>query len=335
MFGDKKALPALRSVLAPEPLLRVAREHYPIERGARCELLHSGRNDLYRIESPNLQFVLRVYGHERHPMPEIQWELSLVDHLDAEGAPVAAPIRTASGNRFAIVLAPEGPRPVALFQYVGGKSCFGDAMTAPHARAYGSALAAVHLRMDTFEPKHPRSEIDLESLLQSPIKALEPRMTERPQDLTYLRRLADDIREAIVEFDDRGLTRGVCHGGATSGNAHIDPRGEFTFFDFDLAGGGWRAYDIATFRWGMLRHCTRRKADENYGAFLEGYREVRGLPKVDEDAVPPFVAAHEIWRMGARAAAATSHGYASINDGYLDDCVHFLHDWYKEMLAYS
>jgi Ser/Thr protein kinase RdoA (MazF antagonist) len=335
MFGGKKALPALRSVLAPESLLRAAREHYVIERGASCDLIHSGINDTYEVTAEDQHFVLRVYRYGWRQQPELQWELSLLEHLDAEGAPVAAPIRTRSGNRFSIVLAPEGPRPVALFQFAPGTPCRAQSMTVHHARAYGRGLAALHLRMDDFAPEYPRFEIDFDRLLNHPLKVLEPRMTERPQDLTYLQRVADDIREAIVEFDNQGMTKGLCHGGATGINAHLDQRGDFTFFDFDNAGAGWRAYDIASFRWGMLRYCGRRKADENYKAFLEGYREVRGLTRVDEDAVPPFVAAREIWRMGQDALTTNEQGYAFMHNPYFDDAINFLHDWYKEMLAYS
>ena len=335
MFGSKQSLPAQSSVIAPGPLLRAAREHYTIERGATCELARHSVNDTYVVTAPGQRFALRVYRHDWRRQDEIQWELSLLEHLDSEGAPVAAPLRTHAGNRFAIVAAPEGPRPVALFRFAAGKECLGDAMTAPHARAYGRALAAVHLRMDTFEPAFDRFELDLDHLLLEPIAALEPHLTERPQDLTYLRRLAEDIREAVVEFGDRGLAWGLCHGDATGANANLDQRGEFTFFDFDCAGPGWRTYDIATFRWGMLRACDRAKADENFEAFLEGYREVRGLPRVDEEAVPPFVAAREIWLMGLQAGLTADQGYAVLNDAYFDKAINFLHDWYKEMLAYS
>jgi Ser/Thr protein kinase RdoA (MazF antagonist) len=335
MFGGKQSLPALASVLAPEPLLRAAREHYTIERGASCQLARHSVNDTYVITAPGQRFALRVYRHEWRRQADIQWELSLLEHLDAEGAPIAAPLRTHAGNRFAIVAAPEGPRPVALFRFAAGRPCPGEAMTVLHARAFGRALAAVHLRMDTFQPAHARFELGLDYLLREPIKALEPFLVERPQDLTYLRRLADDIREAVVEFDDRGLARGFCHGNATSASAHLDQRGEFTFFDFDSAGAGWRSYDLAGFRWDLLRSRDRAKADEAFEAFLEGYREVRGLPKVDEEAVPPFVAAREIWLLGLQARLATEQGYATLDDAHFDRAINFLHDWYKEMLAYS
>jgi Ser/Thr protein kinase RdoA (MazF antagonist) len=336
MFGGKQSLPARSSILAPEPLLRAAREHYSIERGATCELARHGVNDTYVITAPGQRFAMRVYRHAWRRQDDIQWELSLLEHLDSEGAPVAGPLRTHAGNRFAIVAAPEGPRPVALFRYAPGKPCTSHTLTAPHARAYGRALAAVHLRMDTFQPAYSRFELDLDHLLLAPVEALAPHLAERPQDLTYLRRLAGDVRDAVVELDERGLTRGVCHGAATTASAHLDQRGEFTMFGFDCAGAGWRTYDIATFRWDMLRSGERRaRADENFEAFLEGYREVRGFPKVDEEAVPPFVAAHAIWRMGLRATMAADQGYASLDDRYFDAEINFLHDWYKDMLAYT
>ncbi len=335
MFGSKKALPARSSVLAPAPLLDAAREHYAIERGAACELVHRGVNDTYVVTANDQQYVLRVYRYGWRDYPDLHWELSLLEHLEAEAAPVAAPIRTRSGNPFSIVLAPEGPRPVALFRFAPGRHCPPEAMNPPHARAFGRALAATHLRMDTFEPAHPRFELDLDHLLHRPIAALEARMAERAHDWTYLQRLAGDIRDAIVEFDDRGLMRGLCHGDATTYNAHLDQRGEFTFFDFDSGGPGWRAYDIACFRWDTLHNLDRRKADEAFRAFLEGYRELRGFPKVDEDAVPPFVAAREIWHMGIHAMKTSDDGYAFMHDRYFDQSINFLHDWYKEMLAYS
>jgi Ser/Thr protein kinase RdoA (MazF antagonist) len=335
MFGGKRPLAALSSVLAPEPLLRAAREHYSIERGATCQLARHGVNDTYIVTGPGQRFALRVYRHRWRRSSDIQWELSLLEHLDAEGAPVAAPLRTHAGNRFAIVAAPEGPRPVALFRFATGRPCLDESMTPHHARAFGRALAAVHLRMDTFEPAYDRFELGLDRLLLAPIKAVEPYLTERPQDVTYLRRLAEDIRDAIVEFDERGLARGLCHGDATATSAHIDQRGEFTLFDFDSAGAGWRTYDISTFRWSLLHMQPRAKAEAGFEAFLEGYREVRGLPRVDEEAVPPFVAAREIWLIGRDAKLAAEQGNAGLNDAYFDRAINFLHDWYKEMLAYS
>ncbi|HEX5368511.1 MAG TPA: kinase, partial [Dehalococcoidia bacterium] len=93
------------------------------------------------------------------------------------------------------------------------------------------------------------------------------------------------------------------------------------------------AYDLATFRWGMLRSMDRRKADERWRAFVEGYREVRGIPQVDESAVHPFVAARELWRMGLDAASAEDNGYAFMNDAYFERSLSFLKNWEAERLS--
>jgi Ser/Thr protein kinase RdoA (MazF antagonist) len=336
MFGGKQSLPPSISILAAEPLLRVAREHYDIDREATCELAHHGVNDTYVISEPRQKFALRVYREGWRDQDDIQWELALLEHLDSEGAPVAPPLRTRSGNRFAVVLAPEGPRAVALFRFAPGKQFPADVMTLPHARAIGRALAAVHLRMDTYEPPYTRFELDLDHLLSSPLNALEPLMASRKQDLAYLRCLTGEIREGVAGFEARGLARGVCHGDVTTANALLDQRGEYTFLDFDSSGSGWRTYDIATFRWEMLRACEeRRKADENYCAFLEGYREVRSFEKLDEDAVPAFVAAREIWRMGLHAVLGAEIGQLTLDDRYFERAIGFLHDISKEMPVLS
>jgi Ser/Thr protein kinase RdoA (MazF antagonist) len=329
MFG-KKTLPAVRSLLDERALLDAARKHYPIGRDATCELMQRGLNDTYRIASPDGEYALRVYRAGWRSDSEIRWELSLLQHLKQNQAPVAAPVATRAGNSFCIVAAPEGLRHAALFEYAQGKECLGEAMTVERARAYGRGAAAIHLRMDTFEADFPRFEIDLHHLLLQPLTALEPRMTQRSQDLAELRHLAQRLRDTIVEIDARGLTRAVCHGDLQGGNANLGPDNEFTFYDFDRAGSGWRAYDLATFRWGMLRSLDRRKADERWRAFLEGYREVRGIPKVDESAVHPFVAAREIWVMGLHAATVRDVGYAFMHDRYFDRSMTFLKDWEAE-----
>jgi len=56
---------------------------------------------------------------------------------------------------------------------------------------------------------------------------------------------------------------------------------------------------------------------------------------VDEEAIPPFVAAREIWLLGVHAMKTADEGYAFMHDRYFDQSINFLHDWYKEMLAYS
>jgi Ser/Thr protein kinase RdoA (MazF antagonist) len=45
------------------------------------------------------------------------------------------------------------------------------------------------------------------------------------------------------------LEVGSCHGDLHGWNAHIDQNMALTVYDFDCCGVGWRAYDIAVFRW--------------------------------------------------------------------------------------
>jgi Ser/Thr protein kinase RdoA (MazF antagonist) len=91
------------------------------------------------------------------------------------------------------------------------------------------------------------------------------------------------------------LQAGFCHGDLHGGNAHRDQAQTQTFFNFDACGMGWRAYDIAVFRWSAR---LRRKEQERWEAFLRGYTEERSLRTLDIQAVPFFVAIRHVWLLG-------------------------------------
>jgi Ser/Thr protein kinase RdoA (MazF antagonist) len=331
MLRRSATFPVQRSLLSADALFEEARKRYDIDGTSRCELIRPGLSDSYLIAGDSKQYVLRVYRAGWRSEPEILWELSLLTHLREQGAPVAAPVRTRSGNWFCIVSAPEGPRHVVLFEYARGKPTREADLTTDRARAFGRGVASLHAGMDSFRPQQPRFDLDLYHLLKQPLQAVAPRLAHRPDELAYLEKLSDRLRENVVELDSRGMTRGFCHGDLHAGNAHMSSGGGFTFFDFDCSGPGWRAYDIAVFRWALRRFGNSQQMDA-WEAFLEGYRLTRNLPKVDESGVPSFVAIREIWLMGLHASIADDFGFGYMHDAYFDDSLRFLKDWDAQML---
>lgn len=328
MFGKKPQLfPIRRSLLSAPALLQEATRRYQLPQDSRCDLIKQGLNDHYLIASGETKHVLRVYRAGWRSEPEIMWELGLLEHLKEAGAPVAAPVKTAAGNWFCIVEAPEGRRYAVLFEYAPGRENQPRTAVPERGRAYGRALATVHNAAESYTTAQPRGGIDLYALLHAPVQALEPRLTDRPEDLTYLRDLSDRLRDSIVEMDNRGLSRGICHGDPHGGNAHVDARGEFTFFDFDFAAQGWRAYDLGTYRWGLQKNLPTLQVDISWQAFLEGYRDVRDLPRADEIASATFVGAREIWLLGVLASNGDDIGYYLLNDHSIDASIQFLKDW--------
>jgi Ser/Thr protein kinase RdoA (MazF antagonist) len=249
-------------------------------------------------------------------------------HLDRKGVPVAAPIARKDGTFWRELNAPEGPRHVVLFRYATGQELSQDR---DQNYLYGRAVAEVHALTDDFASQHRRFHLDLQHLLDQPLVAIEPFLVHRPDDWSYLQRIAELLRERITSLPLDRLDHGFCHGDFHGGNAHIDDRETITFFDFDCGGPGWRAYDIAVFRWGPWG-----RESAAWEAFLKGYTERRPLSDLNLAAVPLFVAARHIWLLGLHTGNSQDWGCGWLNDDYFDDGgaggFRFLREWEAEHL---
>ncbi len=153
-----------------------------------------------------------------------------------------------------------------------------------------------------------------------------PFLAGRPDDGRYLRELATSLAEGIQQ-GSADLESGFCHGDLQGGNAHVTDDGTVTFFDFDSAGPGWRAYDIASYRWATNAMRLEGGSDDCWDDFLTGYREVRDLGVGDLAAVPLLVAARHIWLMGLHAQLTPSIGRMYLSEEAIDRHFQVLRHW--------
>lgn len=328
MRRTTSVFPATHSILSAAALQAELLPDYDIGPPSACVLLARGQNDSYFVTAQASRYILRVYRAGWRSPPEIGYELDALAHLARKGVPVAAPVPRRDGGLVRTLLAPEGERHAVLFGYAPG----GDpARSVEHSRRYGGALAAIHAATDDFQSRHERPPLDLRHLLERPLAALRPFLARRRADWSYLQGLAERAREQIARLPAARLESGFCHGDAPGWNAHIGAGQTVTFFDFDCCGPGWRAYDLATFRWGPAGRDSRL-----WAAFLAGYGERRRPSASDLAAVPWLVVARQIWLMGLHAATAPVWGVGWLNDAYFDDPANglpFLRAWEAEQLA--
>jgi Ser/Thr protein kinase RdoA (MazF antagonist) len=95
----------------------------------------------------------------------------------------------------------------------------------------------------------------------------------------------------------------------------------------DLCSYGWRAYDLAVF----FRNARLRGLPPELGAaLLKGYQSVRALSSAEQRAIPLFVMARQIWRLGVRCSEVNVSGDAGLEEGYWDRMVRALHQWNEE-----
>lgn len=324
------SFPATRSILSAEALSEVVAADYALATPTECQYFKWGVNDTYLLKANAATCILRIYRRGWRSFPEIQYELEALLYVQRAGIAVSIPIRRHNGSLIGTITAPEGERYMVLFTYASGREPTYDAQDDDAAYLYGKAAAQIHTATKTFQSPHQRSVLDSEHLIEAPLRSIQPMLAHRPEDWRYMQTLSETLRRQVMQLPLSSLDQGFCHGDLHWGNAHIqDKTDTLTLFDFDCCGVGWRAYDIAVFRWGAR---IRKKERKQWTAFLRGYRDERNIHERDIQAIPYFVALRHLWLLGLHAESRQDLGIGWMNDAYFDEAIKFLREWEAEHL---
>jgi Ser/Thr protein kinase RdoA (MazF antagonist) len=328
-FSMTKTFPVTHSILSISALITELLPEYAIETPTDCRFLQPGLNDTFLVDTLTAKYILRVYRHNWRSLDEILYELDALLHLKNAGVNVSAPVMRKDGNIIGSLVAPEGLGYVVLFTYAHGKEPDYETEKELEAYLYGKAVAKIHAATDTFKSSHSRPSIDLEYLLDIPLRSIQPFLYHRLEDWEYLTRLATKLKTQILDLSPNNLELGFCHGDFHSGNAHLDLNEQITFFDFDSCGMGWRSYDIANFRWNARLN---KKEKEMWPSFLHGYTEERHLSELDIQTTQYFIPIRHVWLLGLHTSNGQDWGFSWINDGYFNRAMKFFREWETEYL---
>jgi Ser/Thr protein kinase RdoA (MazF antagonist) len=252
--------------------------------------------------------------------------LDLLRWLGRAGISVSQPLTARDGRDVHHIGAPEGVRQAVQFTYAPGVVPPFDAETAARL---GAGLTGVHLATAGFRSAHARFALDLETLLWRPLKAVDRALAHRPTDTAYLTGLASVLAERLTALAPL-LPSGPLHGDVYPGNFHCTPEGALTWFDFDLCGEGWLAYDLAAFQMNL------RAGDlpDVWPAFLQSYEAVRALHPAECTALPLLGAVRDIWHLGhyLGGVAAGDESWW-LDEAYLDRRMNSLREWVASALG--
>jgi Ser/Thr protein kinase RdoA (MazF antagonist) len=278
----------------------------------RCDFWNRGLSDVYLVETLSDKYVLRIsHAHWRNKS-DIDFELELLHHLNQYGTPVAVPLRTRSGDLSVEIFAPEGLRYASLFTYAPGRVPIGD-LSIEQSHTLGETVAKMHCSTQDFRSSAQRQHLSLEYLLDESLGVIEPYLRFRSEDLAYLRRLVDQIKDRLEDFPKIFPYWGVCWGDAHSGNVHFTEDNQLTLFDFDQCGYGWRAFEIAKFLQVSLRAGIARKVRD---AFLEGYQAIQPFTTQEIEALQPFTQAAHLWNWRISLEAAKVHSCSRLDEQF-------------------
>lgn len=309
----------------------LVQEHYDLGDVVESEFLRRSFNQVYRLGFASGQRVVaRLCAERPRGGPNVTFESFALAHLAKAGCRVSRCLPTAAGEVAFQVSLPEGRRALALFEHLDGEF---TSDSAEDIAAFARGLAALHIAGESYGGPASTYCLDLDYLLLRPLEGLlrAPTMTAelRPQFETLARRLHDDI-VAMGE-----LARVLCHGDAHGSNNFIvagaQGQREAVFFDFDEAGPGYLAYELAVYPWNLYPRApdgvASDKAKTQWRHFISAYREKRPVADVDLAAISRFMAVRQFWLLGEYAGRVPVWGSQAIPTDYLRRQVAMLRQW--------
>lgn len=315
-----------RSIIAADAFGSQIEAAYELDAPVTCKLiskmLRTQDNDHYLITAGGQKYVARIYQSGKHLARDESdhlFELDWLTFLKEKDLPVSYPIARRDGGFLGHVNAPEGLRYYALFSFAPGRPMSID--DEEQLFAAGSKMAEIHVASNTFTSEHARQPVDLAFLLDRPVERLKQFWSDKGGNrLEIALTSAEDARKEIEELlqneerteDSWGPIGGDFH----PYNTHFDRQGEPTFFNFDLCGYGWRAYDIAVF---LLNAELMRRSSDYSEAFFAGYYSVRPLSRNEHAAVAPFLTIRRVWLSGRFSTVDGIAGYTFVAPALMDN----------------
>ncbi len=320
-------------------------DHYGLAPPVDVQELEPGANRNFLITSQDRRYVCRIYtDHEfyvRNP-EAYRYELDLLAYLGEYNLAVPEPVKRLDGQLLSVMNAATDISPSprtgrqtgaqtshpglhtdpppnpwregacgALFHFFEGEEhvTWYPEVKEPVVTSFGAAVAEIHQRADQFPRPYCRHHFDLQYLLDGPLQTLESILKERRgEDLAFFRDYADQMRRQINELGKGEDIYGLIHADLHVGNILYHPKNGYCILDFDQCAFGWRAYDVATFKYNIIETVPDHLTDEIWRCFLEGYNQVRPLTQQELDCLPVFANAWTLWDIGETLVLATEWG---------------------------
>ncbi len=279
-----------------------------------CVLLQSKGSDIYRVATPNSNFIFKVYEHNSRTIRDLDFEIKSLNTLSKYKLGVVKPVACTDGDYICTVTYPEGSRYGVLYTFAAGRDV-GSSNNDYYI--YGRGIAKIHCV--NLEQNSSLKELNITKQINDSYFCINSSIKNSKKIKDKFRVFIDTLFDRLDKLDTTGLKRGFCHGDLHGGNCSIQGS-QIVFYDFEHSCYGYQAYDLATFRWG----CRVLKNEKPYLQFVEGYSSVCKLPYSDLKHSLLFVAARELWVMSENTKKLRFMGTNYISDDYFQNRLSFL-----------
>ncbi|SEL83841.1 phosphotransferase enzyme family protein [Parapedobacter koreensis] len=281
--------PTRYSLLSATALNDYLRQRYTL-RGTTCRLLIHNVSDTYLLESPDVRYIFKIYRDAHRKLEEINGEVELLNTLYTGGASVIRPMPDKEGGYSQAFQAAEGIRYGVLFTYAEGQVC--PTMSDAQLLAVGQGMARIHNITAGLQLSYYRQPLDMDALVDIPLRIIQPAFDDGLEaEYQYVHDTATRVKQQLLAFDLSEFSHGYCHYDFLPKNFHFDTSGQITFFDFDFAGAGYLANDLASFYVHFFmdvlhNNMSQQEADRQFAVFIQGYRELRSLSEAELASIP-------------------------------------------------
>jgi Ser/Thr protein kinase RdoA (MazF antagonist) len=312
-------------------IAKLVQAHYDLGEVVESEFLRRSFNQVYRLTFAGGQrAVARLCADRPRGKTNLLFEAAALEHWAQRGCPVSRCLPATSGAISIDAPLPEGCRPLVLFEYLDGEA---TGNSAEDIGAFARGLAALHTAGESYRGTDSAYTLDLDYLLLRPLQRLLRASTMTTELRTQFEMLGQRLHDRIISLGE--LQEVLCHGDAHGQNNFVvrrpDGQHEARFFDFDEAGPGILAYELAVYPWNLHPRTPDSELSDKkktqWQQFLNAYREVRPISDVDAEAIAPFMAVRQFWLLGEYAGRIPVWGSQTMPTDALRRQVDMLRRW--------
>ncbi len=275
-------------------LAEAALADFPVE-SRRLRLVGGFTNVIFRVDTDDGPYALRVDLHQDHSDADVEIELAWLQSLEEiSDLDIARVVPATDGRRYVHARGGRrsGTRRCVLFQWIPGK-CLGDDPTDARYHKLGQMSAGLHLHGEHFTPPH--QPLTWDRVFYWP-EEVDPVVVFDPERAHYLAggrrdvldRAIGQVELAFAKLDSAEAQ--VIHGDLHPDNVHVY-RNRLIGFDFEDVTWGHRVQDIAIT---LFYERDRAGYADFRSAFETGYRSVADWPVSYEGELEHFMAARTI-----------------------------------------
>ena len=276
------------SAQALSDIARAALKEWPLQ-VVSCELHSQRENTVFRVISDDgHRYALRIHRHGYHDMSALESEHVWTQAMASSGISVPTTVPTKSGSVYTTIAQTGGTasRNVGLVEWVAGKTLTdylgetpSDDLVQSTYNSLGELVAELHLACAQWQPPQnfKRHAWDADGLVgETPFwgrfwEIQSATTAQRGALLAVRTKLYERFRSLSKSADNYGMI----HADLNTDNV-LSHNNQLSVIDFDDAGFGWHAFDLAVAVWNQLGALNQvDKFELACQSLVRGYRNKR------------------------------------------------------------